>query len=168
LPRKKGALAPRIHTGIRLDAAIVERLSASGERGKISDQIRERLLRTFADDDLDAATRDLRNFLVNIAATLRADFGCEWHYKPRAHEAFAAAVAERIGVYRPRLSGGASDLVYWGPTNDPPDVIGRLRERDDRRAHDYPSLRTADERTAKSRRAAIASHVRSKQGKDHE
>jgi hypothetical protein len=166
LPRKKGAVAPRIHTGIRLDPAIVERLNAP-DRG-LSDQIRERLLRTFADDDLDAATRELCEFVVNIAAKLRADFGCEWHYAPRAHEAFAAAVADRIGIYKPPLTGGASDLVYWGPTNDPPDVLGRLRERDDRRTHDYPSLRAAEERTAKRRRTALPHHIRSKQGKDHE
>jgi hypothetical protein len=166
LPRKKGALAPRIHTGIRLDTAIVERLSASGERGKISDQIRERLLRTFADDDLDAATREVREFVVNIAATMRAEYGCEWHYKPRAHEAFAAAIADQISVYAPALSGGTSDLLHWGP-NDPPDMIGRMRARDERRTRSYPLARAAEERTAKSRTAAIASHIR-KQGKSHE
>jgi hypothetical protein len=166
LPRKKGAV-PRVHTGIRLDAKIVERLSGSG-RG-VSDQIRERLERTFAEDDLDAATRELRDGLVNIAARVRADFGCEWHMMPRAHQAFVAAVAQRVGGYAPlpNESPAASDLMYFGP-DDAPETIGRMRERDDQRAHDYQHLKTAQERTARRRMPSLARHIKAKKDKDHE
>jgi hypothetical protein len=162
LPRKKGT-SPRVHTGIRLDAKIVERLSV-GERG-ISDQIRERLERTFAEDDLDAITREFRDGLMNIAVRVRADFGCEWHMMPRAHQAFAAAVAQRVAGYAPppNESAAASDLMFFGP-NDEPETIGRMRERDDQRAHDYPHLKSALTRTM----VRLARHMKVKKDKDHE
>lgn len=147
MPREKSADV-RVHTGVRLDAKILERLSA-GDRG-VSDQIRERLERTFAEDDLDATTRELREFIASIASVLRADFGCEWHEYPRVHQAFSAAVAQRIAAYKPparELPVAASDLLYFGP-DDAPETIGRMRERDDRRAHAYPKLEAAEKRTA--------------------
>lgn len=163
MPRKKGT-SPRVHTGIRLDAKIVERLSV-GERG-ISDQIRERLEQTFAEDDLDGVTRELRDGLVNIAARVRADFGCEWHMMPRAHQAFAAALTQRVAGYAPpprEAPAAASDLMFFGP-DDEPETIGRMRERDDQRAHNYQHLKTALTRTM----PRLARHMTTKRDKDHE
>jgi hypothetical protein len=82
--------------------------------------------------------------LVRIAEQVRHDFGTEWHALPRAHEAFSAAIVQRLAAYPPPPSGAAwSDL--FGP-NDPPETIGRMRELDDRRKHSYPQLEAAQKR----------------------
>lgn len=161
--RRKAKSGTLVQTGLRLEAEILDRLRG-GSRG-LSDEIRDRLERTFAEELIDAATRELREFLANIAADVRADFGCEWHVAPRAHEAFAAAVAHRIAAYAAAVGevGSADDLLHLGP-DEPPAVIGRLRERDDRRTHDYPQLRAAVERAAKHLRAAIARTRSTKEG----
>jgi hypothetical protein len=158
LPRKKSIEPPRVHTGIRLDAAILERLGKGD--GGVSEEIRARLMRTFAEDDLDAVTRELRDGLGNLAAKLAADFGNEWHASPRAYEAFAAGVAQRIAGYMPspKEGVGASDLFAL---NEPADMIGRMREHDDRQEHDYPQLKSA---TARRRRTLIARGSKARKG----
>lgn len=126
----------RVQTGLRLEPAMIDRLRQS-DRG-LSDEIRDRLERTFKEDAIDAVTRELRDGLVNIAERLRADYG-EWHKSPMAYQAFNAAMIQRIAQYEPppEPEGAASDL--FGRS----DTIGRLREHDDRRSHSYPHLETA-------------------------
>jgi hypothetical protein len=150
----------RVQTGLRLDGEVIDRLRHS-ERG-LSDEIRDRLERTFKEDAIDAVTRELRDGLTNIAANLALDFGAQWHASPRAHEAFAAAIAQRVAAYAPppRDGVGASDL--FGPA-DPPETIGRLRERDDQRTHGYEHLGSAQ----KSKTARLLRHIRpNKDGND--
>ena len=164
MPRKKGVEPPRVHTGIRLDAAILDRLG-KGERG-VSEEIRARLERTFAEDDLDTVTRELCDGLVKTATKLRADFGNEWHARPRAHQAFAAAAAQWIADYSPpprEGPPGASDLM--GPSD--PETIGRMRARDVQREHSFPQVKASQERR---HRMVIASrHTKTKRrGDDHE
>ena len=149
---------------MRLDAKIVERLSVGG-RG-ISDQIRERLERTFAEDDLDGITREFRDGLVNIADLVRADFGCEWHMKPRAHQACAAALAQRIAEYAPPPNEGVGASDLFGPGD--PETGGRMRERDDQRAHDYQHLKTAQKVRTTRTAARLARLIKTKKGDDHD
>jgi hypothetical protein len=139
--RKAQAEAPRslVHVGVRVDHAIADRLRAS-ERG-LSDEIRERLERTFKYDEVDPVTRELVEGLINIAALLRIDFKAEWHAWLGAYEAFAVAVAQRLSAYAPP-SGMVVDPES-GFQEDETKIIGRVRERDDRRAHNYPHLKAA-------------------------
>jgi hypothetical protein len=127
-----------VQTGLRLEPGILERLRAG--RG-ISEEVRDRLQRTFAEDELDAVTRELRDGIINIVKLLGHDFGAEWHTSPAAHEALAAALAQRIAAYAP-APGAPVDAAVEMP-GDPPDIIGRMRERDDRRAHAYRHLTAA-------------------------
>jgi hypothetical protein len=141
--------AERKVVGVRLDDEILDRLERGG--GSLSDEIRERLKRTFTEDDLATATRELRDALVHLAAKLRADYGNrEWWESAYAHEAFVAAVMQRLAEYAPtppsQKGGAVSDLF------DPPDMIGRLRERDDRREHSYPQLEAAQKRRSSAHR----------------
>jgi hypothetical protein len=133
------------HVGVRVDPAIADRLRAS-ERG-LSDEIRERLERTFKYDEVDPVTRELVEGLINIAALLRIDFGVEWHAWPPAMQAFAEAVKERVVAYRlpPGIltgAGAAAEMLR----DEPPETIGRMRERDDQRAHPYKHLADAQKR----------------------
>src|SRR5262249_34915640 len=150
LPRKKGSEPARVHTGVRLDAAIFERLSKS--KLGLSEEIRQRVERTFREDYLDAVTRELRDGLAEIAALIHADFQTEWHTSPRAHKAFAAASAQRVAAYEPTeaRSGGVGVSDLFGQS-DAPETVGRLRELDDRRWHDYPHLKAAQGHKRRSR-----------------
>jgi hypothetical protein len=165
LSRKKVSEPARVHTGVRLDAAIFERLSKS--KLGLSEEIRQRVERTFNEDDLDAVTRELRDGLVNIAALIRADFGTEWHSYPRAYEAFLAAVVQRLENYAPPpppqiSTPGVSGLGSTLGPNDPPETIGRIRENDDRRTKTYPHLTAASQARTRMLAARMARHVRSK------
>jgi hypothetical protein len=128
-----------VQVGVRLDPEVADRLRGS-PRG-ISDEIRERLERTFKYDEVDPVTRELVEGLINIAALLCVDFGGDWHAWPGAHKAFAAAVAQRLSAYAP----GPGLLVdpELGIQEDELETTGRMRERDDRRAHDYRHLKVA-------------------------
>jgi hypothetical protein len=165
LPRRKSADA-RVHTGIRLDAATLERLG-KGERG-VSEEIRARLERTFKEDDLDPVMRELCDGLVKIAAKLRDDYrGEDWHTWPRAHEAFAAAAAQLVADYAPTPRVGptptALDDLYLGPDH-PPDVIGKLRARDVEREHTLPYVTAALARWVRGQRALLAQGIKVKKG----
>jgi hypothetical protein len=128
-----------VHIGVRVDSSIADRLRAS-ERG-LSDEIRERLDRTFKYDAVDPVTRELLEGLINIAVLLRVDFGAEWHAWPGVYRAFAAAVAQRLSAYAP----GPGMLVdpESAIQEDELETIGRMRERDDLRAHAYSHLTAA-------------------------
>jgi hypothetical protein len=128
-----------VHVGVRVDPAIADRLRAS-DRG-LSDEIRERLERTFKYDQVDPVTRELVEGLINIAASLRVDFWGEWHSWPGAYEAFATAVAQRLSGYAP--GPGMAIDPESEIKEDETKMIGRTRERDDRRVHDYPHLKAA-------------------------
>lgn len=122
----------------------------SAEAGhSVAEEIRQRLERTFQDDAVEAVTRELCEGIVNIAAQIRLDFGVEWHFVPRSHETFATAIAERIAAYAPPQSyaGAVTDLLTFVP-DGAPETIGRLRERDDRRAHSYEHLSARQQRRA--------------------
>jgi hypothetical protein len=128
-----------VHVSVRVNPAIADRLRAS-ERG-LSDEIRERLERSLKYDEVDPVTRELIEGLINIAALLSVDFRAEWHAWPGAYEAFAAAVAQRLSAYAPppgMMVDPDSEI-----REDETETIGRMRERDDRRTHDYPHLKAA-------------------------
>jgi hypothetical protein len=133
----------KVQTGLRLDSAVIDRLRQS-DRG-LSDEVRDRLERTFKEDAIDPVTRELRDGLVRIAAKLRQDYGVEWHASSRAREAFSVAIAQRIEGYAylaTRRSSANEEL--FGPRGSP-EVIGSLRESDDRHLNSgsYPILKSS-------------------------
>jgi len=146
---KKGKPAGKrgVHTAVVLPPDVLEQLRKS-ERG-VSEEIRERINRTFSDDAIDPVTRELRDGLVNIAARLRGDFGEEWHASPRVFREFAAAVAQRLSAYEPPATA-PTDIPDSVAGVVPPDEwagwLGKVRERDDQAAHDYPQLKKAQDR----------------------
>jgi hypothetical protein len=157
--RAKGKREALVQTGLRLEAGLLERLRAGGQ--SLSDEIRDRLNRTFKEDAIDSVTRELRDGLVNIAAKLRADYGTEWHESSKAHEAFSAAIVERLEGYRHLAKKDPAKEMF--EPKGPPEVIGRLRESDDRHLHFYPLLNSlVRERGPESRQSVPA---RVKKGK---
>jgi hypothetical protein len=163
--RGKGkALIP---TGLRLEAEILERLRGSG-RG-LSDEIRERLERTFKEDAIDPAMRELRDALPRIAEALHREYGAEWHEWPQAHAAFVAAALARLAGYAPpvRQPETAVEVLsnpLLAPPTDSPEVIGRTHERADRRIHAqlYPHLAAALARWSRTFTARVGRYAKAK------
>ena len=160
--RTKGKREALVQTGLRLEAGLLERLRACGQ--SLSDEIRDRLNRTFKEDDaIDAVTRELRDGLVHIAARLREDYKTEWHESSSAHEAFSAAIVQRLEGYRYLAKKGPAEELF--EPGGSPKLIGRIRESDDRHlhSHSYPLLNSlARERGPNSRHSVPA---RVKKGK---
>jgi hypothetical protein len=163
--RKASGKATLIQTGLRLEAEILDRLRSS-DRG-LSDEIRERLERTFKEDTTDPATRELCQFLVNLTVQVHRDFNMDWHRWPKAHAAFTAAVAQRLAGYTPPPTHDAAATDLLGP-HDPPETIGRLRETDDRRAGSYPVLVASLKRWAAAKTASFGRAMRAKKETNHD
>jgi len=135
-----------VHTAVVLSPEVRDKLKQS-ERG-LSEEIRERIERTFKYDEVDPVTRELVEGLINIAALLRIDFGAQWHRWPRAYEAFAAAAAQRLAGYALPQGIVADTTSEMVTENDLPETVGRMRERDDQRARVYQHLVAAQKRKA--------------------
>ena len=160
--KKESARHPGVHTAVRLPPEVLEKLRQS-ERG-VSEEIRDRIARTLAEDEIDPNTRDLLNRARWLAEFLRSDFGGEWWYgAPRAHAAFAAGVAELLAHYKPieppqadPTAVGFSDLL------DPPDTVGRLRARDMLRTNPTPYLEALAREHSKRGHRFSARHTQAK------
>jgi hypothetical protein len=155
------ALPPEVR--IHLDAA-----AKAGDRS-IAEEVRRRLDKTIQSDRRDPVTTELIEGLEHIAALLRLDFDREWYENARAHEAFVTALNQRLAGYAPPpLEGSAAvDLGLVGPT-DPPETIGRMRERDDQRLSGYRYLHETQERATRRRMARFAKSIKAKKGKDND
>jgi hypothetical protein len=155
------ALPPEVR--VHLDTA-----AKTGDRS-IAEEVRRRLDKTIHSDRRDPITTELIEGLERIAALLRLDFGKEWYENTRAHEAFVTALNQRLAGYAPPpLEGSAAvDLGLVGPT-DPPETIGRMRERDDQRLSGYRYLHEAQQRRADRRRARFVKSIKAKKGNDNE
>jgi hypothetical protein len=154
-PMKEKKRTRGIHTAVVLPRDVLEQLRRS-ERG-VSEEIRRRIALTFEQDSIDPVTRELRDGLVDIAKLLRQDYAVEWYTWPPAYQAFAAAMAKRIAEYAPppgilASAGATKDMLR----EESPETIGRMRERDDRRAHAYKHLAEAQKR----RSAGFTKHVK--------
>lgn len=154
--RRKGETLKQ--TGLRLPTEILDRLR-SGKLG-LSDEIRDRLERTFKEDDSDPVTRELFAGLANIADLLRQDFNVQWHALPEAHEAFVTAVTRRLAAYKPSTPDTpVSSAVALDLLSVRPETAGVLREADDQRQNDRPHLKALQQR----RISRLGQHIRAKQ-----
>ena len=100
-----------------------ERLSKS-EVG-VSEEIRQRVERTFHEDNFDLQTRELAGAVMWMADQVQRDTNVPWHDNPRAHEALSEAIVTWLGMIRPAWRGAVSDL--FGP--DDPQTLGRAIAR---------------------------------------
>jgi len=145
--KKQRQLAVALPTDVR------ERLEAAANVAghSLAEEVRQRVARTLHWDSFDPVTIELLEGLENLAALLRVDFGTEWYADPRAHQAFVTAVNQRLAAYSP-----PSTAQFEPPTvlslvdpDDPPDTIGRMRERDDQRLSTYDHLIEIQNRKAR-------------------
>jgi Arc-like DNA binding domain len=151
------ALPPEVRS--RLEAAA----KAAGH--SVAEEIRKRIDQTISREKLDPTTVELLRGIENLAARLREDFGVEWFLDTRIHHAFSVAVAERLMAYKPAsVEPRAIKIKKTGmgfvelPEFDSPEslvLIGRMRERDDRRLTPYLILQQRIKRSiSESKRAS--------------
>ena len=149
-----------VQTGVRLGPEMLERLRT--ERG-LSDEIRYRLERTFALDE-DAVTSEVIDGLISMAKQVVADYGASWHVNPRAHKAFVTAINQRLAAYAPPAEPERTAAQDLFEPAEPPETIGRIRERDDQRAHTYPHLQKVLKRLSAKGMSAIIRHAKANKG----
>jgi hypothetical protein len=168
-----------VPTAIRLPREMHDRLRQS-ELG-VSEEIRRRVERTFAEDALDPVTRELLAGITDLAAGVRTDLGAPWHAYGEVLNVFAAAVAQHLSDYKPLSPGEFGDLFrdmgFGQPAaiqlKEAPDVLGATIARTNQRMHSYEHLRRLQtERAAGKRKIAEGarghlSRMR-KKGKDNE
>jgi len=145
-----------VPTGLRLEPEVLDRLRAS-ERS-LSDEIRHRLERTFAEDALDPVAREVRELVVELSKLIELDYGRPWHQSARGHQAFMIALAAVLAQYEPVRPPGpvaASDLME---PDVPPESLGLIRAQDVRRWGSYPHLEAAAKR--KTARLTSARHIK--------
>jgi hypothetical protein len=115
----------------QLDAAVAKSGNSLGE------EIRQRLERTIEQDASDPITRELASAVVNLAATLAASFGAEWHSHEELRGIFAAAIAQRLAKIKLSPKGA---LALASQLQQAPDALGAVIERADAHAHFYQHL----------------------------
>jgi hypothetical protein len=111
---------PLVQTGLRLNAEMLERLRAT-KKG-LSDEIRERLERTFAEDRISPITRRMRDEILALTHMLRDDFG-EWYATRRAYAEFVTAVTTLLARYEP-IADPPSNI------DEPLGAVAKTRVRD--------------------------------------
>jgi hypothetical protein len=110
---------PRIQTGLRLDNETIDQLRKSGRA--LSDEIRDRLERTFKEDAIDPATRELQHAVAWLADEVSRQSDVAWQSNPNAQAALAAAIQTWLEITAPPWQGAVSDL--FGPGD--PATLGR-------------------------------------------
>ena len=88
-----------VQTAIRLPREMHDRLQGPGG---VSEEIRQRVQRTFEEDAIDPKTRELAADVIWLANKM-AGLGLLWHSDGRAHSALAAAIANWLEINKPRM-----------------------------------------------------------------
>lgn len=129
-----------VQTGLRLEAEILDRLRG-GKLG-LSDEIRDRLERTFQEDAIDPVTRELCAMVVDLGRQLWVDYERQWHQSHRAYRAFRAGLKDLLDQFEPVAAPDEP-----APLGNPqPQTIGWLRAQDIRRSGLYPHMDAASKR----------------------
>ena len=135
------AKKPRAQTGLRLEPEMLERLRNSPHG--LSNEIRERIERTFREDALDPVTRELRDIVVQLADLLAIDYFGGWQSSPEAHHAFAAGLTKILADYKPPAEVGTPGASALMKPDIPPEHMGQIRADDVQRWHSHPYLEAA-------------------------
>src|SRR5262249_5886160 len=161
-PKKQKQLA----VALPLETRNYLTLAANHSGHSVAEEIRRRIDQTIRWQS-DAPTLELLEGVVNLAAMLREDFGYEWHRSPIAHEAFVVAVNQRLAGYTPPpREGPAASSDLFALSKEPPETIGRLRERDDWQRNRYPLLLEALERRGKSLKRVLAAGLKARKANE--
>lgn len=109
-------------------------LEAAAAKSGVSlgEEVRQRLFKSFADETVDARTRELADAVIGFAIGVKLETGREWHAHPAANRALRFAVTARLA----RLKPEGDDMFKAGemPNNriitssEDPQVIGQTIE----------------------------------------
>jgi hypothetical protein len=123
-----------VQTAIRLPGAMHERLKQSA--AGVSEEIRRRVERTFAEDDAaDAQTRELASDVVWLANKM-SGLGVSWQQNERAHSALAAAIAAWLDLNKPKVSGRVPGVTDLFAEQLDPQTVGSMLARELRNIKD--------------------------------
>jgi hypothetical protein len=112
---------------ITLPEPIRAKLDAAAEKSgySLAEEIRSRLERTFAEDELDQPTRDFLDGVELMPAEIERETGAAWHSHAGAHAVFKQAVLSRLARLKPEGALAFGERIHQAiPGNDDPQEIG--------------------------------------------
>jgi hypothetical protein len=128
-------------------------LEAAAAKSSVSlgEEVRQRLFKSFADETVDARTRELADALIGFALDVKQETGREWYVHPAANRALRFAVTARLA----RLKPEGDDMFKAGelPNNriitasEDPQVIGQTIEAFDFKMQNSQKAKAAAERS---------------------
>jgi hypothetical protein len=147
-----------VQTALRLPSEMLDRLRQS-EQG-VSEEIRSRLARSFAEERIDPTTRELANDIIQLAEWVRLDVAANWNSDPGAHATFRSAVIALIDEHQPEgapVFGAVRALFGAGISkSDDPETLGRALVRHYRRSKPNPQA------VQPSKMGRLAKHIAKK------
>lgn len=78
-------------------------LEAAAAKSGVSlgEEVRQRLFKSFADETVDARTRELADAVIGFAIDVKRETGREWHAHPAANRALRFAITARLARLKP-------------------------------------------------------------------
>jgi hypothetical protein len=142
-----------------------KRLAGAAEAAghSIAEEIRTRVARTFAEEQMDPRMRELLALIVKLDESLQSDFGFAWHAETGVHHAFAAGVAQLLADLAPvHTEAAVSATLGIGVYGEDGAAAGRTHARLIQRGHSYPHLEAAKQARGKPRIGELARHAKKK------
>lgn len=118
-----------VHTAVRLPAEIHRKLSAAG-RGRLAEEIKERLGISFAWEQLDEPTRQVAGAVIGMCRLMAQD-GHDWRSSPYRRATLSVAIAAWLETQVPgtpskaNAHAGTSESSAWLKEGDSPEEAGR-------------------------------------------
>ena len=118
-----------IHTAVRLPEDVHRRLSAAG-RGRLAEEIKERLEISFAWEQLDESTRHVAGAVIEMCRLMAQD-GHDWQSGPYRRAALSAAITAWLEMQVPGIPSeadayaGTSESSVWLKEGNNPEEAGR-------------------------------------------
>jgi hypothetical protein len=127
-------------------------LEAAAAKSGVSlgEEVRQRLFKSFADETVDARTRELADAVIGFAINVKLETGFHWRLHPAANRALRFAITARLARLRPEgeaaFSAGELPPNRILTTSDDPETIGTMIEAFDFKLQSNERARTAADR----------------------
>lgn len=155
MAKKRVAPAKPKQLPVSLTPYLRRSLEASALKSGVSlgEEVRRRLFQSFADETVDARTRDLSDSVIGFAADVGRETGRAWYDHPAANCVLKFAITSRLARLKPEGNDvfDADELPKNRllTSSEDPEAIGQTIEAFDFKARSNNRWRSENERTRK-------------------
>jgi hypothetical protein len=127
-------------------------LEAAAAKSGVSlgEEVRQRLFKSFADETVDARTRELADAVIRFALGVKQETGRKWYAHPAANRALRFTVTARLARLRPKgepaFAPGELPANRILTASDDPETIGTTIEAFDFKMESNESAKAAADR----------------------